>query len=307
GGAYASVPGGFANSAAGDFSFAGGRRAKALHLGSFVWGDSTAADFASTANDQFRVRATGGASFSHNVGIGTTTPGIPLTFANVLGNKISLWGQNGDQDHYGFGIQAGTLQMYAATGSKLAFGHGRSEAFTEKMQIATNGNVGIGGIEPATRLHVIGGTDSALGGGGFLTIGATNRINISIDDNEIMARNNRGASTLFLNNDGGLVKVGSGGISTTGNISFGSASGFTHFGPVTAVQRNTLGTNTILIISSAKAFCSLSLMDVEDTDSVGERAQCNVFIFNGFWYVQAFLPQNNDADVICQARCLRWD
>lgn len=154
GGEYASVPGGFANSAAGDFSFAGGRRAKALHLGSFVWGDSTAADFTSTANNQFRVRATGGASFSHNVGIGTTTPGIPLTFSNALGNKISLWGQDGAADHFGFGIQGGTMQMYANPDSKIAFGHGRSAAFTERMEIASNGNVGIGGIAPAEDFHV---------------------------------------------------------------------------------------------------------------------------------------------------------
>ena len=45
-----------------------------------------------------------------NVGIGTTTPGFPLTFPNTLGDKISLWGQS--DNHYGFGIQAGTLQIH---------------------------------------------------------------------------------------------------------------------------------------------------------------------------------------------------
>ncbi len=143
-GANATVPGGMANAATGDFSMAAGKRAKANHVGSFVWADSTAADFPSTTNNQFRVRATGGASFSHNVGIGTTTPGIPLTFDNVLGNKISLWGGVGTQEHYGFGIQSSTLQMYAPLSAKLAFGHGRSGAFTERMQIAANGYVGIG-------------------------------------------------------------------------------------------------------------------------------------------------------------------
>ena len=57
---YATVPGGANNSAAGDYAFAAGRRAKALHQGSFVWADATDADFASTAADQFRVRANGG-------------------------------------------------------------------------------------------------------------------------------------------------------------------------------------------------------------------------------------------------------
>jgi hypothetical protein len=59
-GQFATVPGGSANTAAGSFSFAAGRNARARHDGSFVWGDSTAAEVASTASDQFVVRANGG-------------------------------------------------------------------------------------------------------------------------------------------------------------------------------------------------------------------------------------------------------
>jgi len=67
-GSYATIPGGDLNAAAGDYSFAAGRRAQAVNQGAFVWADSTDADFASTAADQFLVRATGG------VGIGTASP-----------------------------------------------------------------------------------------------------------------------------------------------------------------------------------------------------------------------------------------
>jgi hypothetical protein len=67
-GSFSVVPGGFDNVASNSYSFAAGRRAKALHEGSFVWGDSTAADVASTGNNQFIIRASGG------VGIGTTNP-----------------------------------------------------------------------------------------------------------------------------------------------------------------------------------------------------------------------------------------
>jgi trimeric autotransporter adhesin len=59
------VPGGSQNVAGGVYSFAAGQRAQAIHQGTFVWADSQAADFASTANDQFLIRAHGG------VGIGT--------------------------------------------------------------------------------------------------------------------------------------------------------------------------------------------------------------------------------------------
>ena len=60
-GHYATVPGGNGNTAQGNGSFAAGYRAKANHDGTFVWADSTDADFESTAADQFAVRANGGA------------------------------------------------------------------------------------------------------------------------------------------------------------------------------------------------------------------------------------------------------
>jgi hypothetical protein len=68
GGYSATVPGGYGNSAGGDYSFAAGRRAKADFNGCFVWGDSTDADVPCVRNDQFRVRANGGARFEVNSG-----------------------------------------------------------------------------------------------------------------------------------------------------------------------------------------------------------------------------------------------
>lgn len=71
-GRFATVGGGLSNTASGDFSFAAGRRAKADHLCTFVWADSSAdADFASTADNQFLIRAV-------NVGIGTNNPANKL-------------------------------------------------------------------------------------------------------------------------------------------------------------------------------------------------------------------------------------
>lgn len=56
---YATIPGGRDNTAT-NFAFAAGRRAKANHSGSFVWADDMDADFASTTNKQFAVRANNG-------------------------------------------------------------------------------------------------------------------------------------------------------------------------------------------------------------------------------------------------------
>jgi hypothetical protein len=65
-GDYATVGGGESNYAAGDYSFAAGRRAKALNAGSFVWADSTDADFGWPEANLFQVRASGGVLFYAN-------------------------------------------------------------------------------------------------------------------------------------------------------------------------------------------------------------------------------------------------
>lgn len=62
--ACAVISDGSNNIAAGVFSFAAGQQAQALHPGAFVWADLQNAPFASTANDQFSVRARGGGVFA---------------------------------------------------------------------------------------------------------------------------------------------------------------------------------------------------------------------------------------------------
>lgn len=63
GGIAATVPGGMNNVAEGEFSFAAGHGAQALHPGSFVWADSTDDEVVSMADNEFRVRCGGGAAF----------------------------------------------------------------------------------------------------------------------------------------------------------------------------------------------------------------------------------------------------
>lgn len=78
----------------------------------------------------------------------------------------------------------------------------------DRLTVTDDGDVGIATVSPAARLHVTDGTDSAPAGGGYIVTGDVSGANISIDNNEIMARNNGAISTLFLNNNGGAVFVG---------------------------------------------------------------------------------------------------
>ncbi len=99
-----------------------------------------------------------------NVGVGTTTPGFPLTFKNVFGDKISLYGQTGD--NWGFGIQYHLFQIHGRnSSSNIAFGYGSSGGgnFTELMRITGTGQVGIGTSTPeASALLEINSTEKGF-------------------------------------------------------------------------------------------------------------------------------------------------
>ena len=74
------IPGGESNvvAAGASYAFAAGQRAKANHTGAFVWADSTDADFASTRNDEFNIRAAGGVRVESGLGIGLNADNRPL-------------------------------------------------------------------------------------------------------------------------------------------------------------------------------------------------------------------------------------
>jgi hypothetical protein len=133
-GLYATVPGGYENGAAGNFSFAAGRQAKADHDGSFVWGDSTGGDFASTANDQFLIDALGG------VGIGTTNPTEALD-VNGTAKADAFVGDGSGLSN----LPAGTDSDWTISGPNMYTGAG------------VTGNVGIGTTTPTAKLTVNGG------------------------------------------------------------------------------------------------------------------------------------------------------
>ncbi|MGB8167472.1 MAG: DNRLRE domain-containing protein [Chthoniobacteraceae bacterium] len=88
-GANSTVPGGISNTASGTSSFAAGNRAKAANTGSFVWGDSTAADISSTANDQFTIRANGGVALTVNA---TNAVSVPVGTL-YKDNTLVAWGR----------------------------------------------------------------------------------------------------------------------------------------------------------------------------------------------------------------------
>jgi hypothetical protein len=97
------------------------------------------------------------------VGVGFTNasgvyPRYPLSFPNVVGDKISLWNTNPASltaPHYGLGVQGFRLQLFTPTTSdNIVFGVGSSANFTENVRFTGDGKVGIGTDNPASPLTV---------------------------------------------------------------------------------------------------------------------------------------------------------
>lgn len=175
------------------------------------------------------------------VGVGTSTPDVDFelsktnatmrvtsTAAGTGTSQLDLKGANpsglGSNVLGSVRFLDGSNTVRAAISSSLGLFQNPLNFIVDgvtEMSLTGTGNLGVGTTLPVVKLQLVGGTDSELGSGGFLVTGETNSTNISIDNNEIMARNNGAASTLFLNNDGGDVSMCAGG----GQVGIGTSPG----------------------------------------------------------------------------------
>ena len=66
-----------------------------------------------------------------------------------------------------------------------------------------DGRVGVGTSLPIAKVQIVDGDDVNLSGGGELVLGMASTLNMALDGNEIQARNDGAASTLFIQQGGG--------------------------------------------------------------------------------------------------------
>lgn len=101
---------------------------------------------------------------SGNLGIGNTTPGAPLSFANGAGDKIRFY-DGGPGARHGMGVNNNELQFYTAPGNHFSFNTGgdlQPSGTQEIMRVDGSGVVGIKNTNPVYTLDV-GGDIAASG------------------------------------------------------------------------------------------------------------------------------------------------
>lgn len=225
---YAAIPGGQENEVGGDFALAAGRRAKAGHQGSFVWADSTDADFSSTANNQFLIRAAGG------VGIGTNATPAMLTVAgsvqatSLSGDGSALTALNGQN------LQAGSI-------SNAALGVGSVRG----TNLAASS---IGPDKLAQKYWEIGGNNNVTAGVHFVGTSTTNPLELRVANARVMRFENASVDG-NPNIVGGFawnsVSAGrSGAVVAGGGSILGPNQVLDNFGAVGGGEGNTAGDNT---------------------------------------------------------------
>jgi hypothetical protein len=148
------IPGGASNLVSGSYSFAAGNAAQATNSGAFVWADNSGGPFASTSDNQFSVRALGGARFVTG-GAGVTIDGEPVPtgpawslFGNSLPSAGYSLGTLNDQplEIVVNGVRAGLITPFPSGSPSVQWGTYNGVALT-----------GLGG-------NVIGGGGSSSGG-----------------------------------------------------------------------------------------------------------------------------------------------
>ena len=159
-GAYSTVPGGQNNTASGDYSFAAGRRSKATHAGSVVFGDSTDADRNSSGNNQFLIYSAGG------VGINSApASGAALTVSGKLKAGVAEFdsmnvGNLSATTVSGFGsVPVGLIAMWSGSSDTIPAGWA-----------LCNGQTVNGKVTPDLRNRFVFGAGV---GTGFRNVGAT--------------------------------------------------------------------------------------------------------------------------------------
>jgi hypothetical protein len=165
------------------------------------------------AEEKMRLNYTG------NLGLGTDNPVGKLhidLLSSALSNAVVI-DNNTQTSNIQFRQEGANKGFIQSSGDNLIVGTNGGNADgimylgangINRVAVIGNGNVGIRTSAPDAPLHIFTGDDASATTSGFLQLGPTNNLNMILDNNEILARNNGVVSTLYLGRDGSMVQIG---------------------------------------------------------------------------------------------------
>ncbi|MCB8986628.1 MAG: hypothetical protein H6661_02635 [Ardenticatenaceae bacterium] len=138
------------------------------------------------------------------IGIGTDSPNRALTISSSEGTYLNVKANDGAFEVL-LGADSNGGIVSTMTNHDLQL---RAGGNSTKLVVKADGDIGIGTTNPHGKLNIVGGNDVNLtDDSGFLVLGDVNGENVAFDNNEIQARNNGGAATLFFQAEGGDVHL----------------------------------------------------------------------------------------------------
>lgn len=181
-----SVALGIKNEAAGFYAFSAGQANRAVGEGSVALG------LTSTANGLYSFAAGQSARAAS-------------TRSFAMGLNVVARGEGS----FVFGKYNDTLGPSPVVTPLFTVGNGDATTRNNAMMITRDGDMALGVRIPATRLHIGGGTDASFHPtSGYMVIGDLSSTTLVFDNNEIIARDQAGSSTLYLQYDGGALEIG---------------------------------------------------------------------------------------------------
>ncbi|MCX7550478.1 tail fiber domain-containing protein [Xanthomarina sp. F2636L] len=209
---------GTSTEASGDYSTAMGRSTTASGYNSTAMGyDTTASGEFSTAMGYYTTASSyNSTAMGYNTiasSSGSTAMGNSTVASGVVSTAMGYYSKAEALMSTALGrynIGGGDPVAWVQTEPLFEIGNGGSTfSRSNALTVLKNGNLGITTNTPETKLQVTGGSDAGLNqAGGFVLLGETSGMNLVMDTNEIMVRNNGVAAPLHLQNDGGQVAVG---------------------------------------------------------------------------------------------------
>lgn len=146
----------------------------------------------------------------------------------------------------------------------------------------------------------LGSADASLGSYTYpaVTIGPYSSAHLELDANEIMAKGSaNAAANLYINNEGGVVDIGPGGMNVRGHITAGATTRTLDIGSTNNYFRNVYGTNFYGTATNASQLTSNDVLSYTSNtvryfnihSPVGTAANANNIPTNTWWHILRFI------------------